>query len=236
MADSVVLFLTSSTIGLFIASYLIGSIPMGWLLVRIFYKKDLHKYGSGNVGASNVMTTTHNYLLTAICVIFDFSKGALCMLIAREIGLPIYVQMIAGLGAIIGHDYSIFLKFSGGRGILTTLGVYFFISPWLALLALLVAAVFVPWHHLALGCVAGALSVLAAVSIFPETFGLVGMEDLASVSTGVSLTVILIFIRRLIARRTQLSQNEPLWRIVLCRLFFDRDIPNREAWIHQDRN
>jgi glycerol-3-phosphate acyltransferase PlsY len=234
MVESIEHALILFAIATLVISYLIGSIPLTWLLVKIFKGKDLHEHGSGNVGASNVFATTKSLPLTIIGGLFDLTKGYLCMWIASLLGLPVYLQVLAGLGAILGHNYSIFLKFSGGRGVLTTVGVLFYFSPWVAVGAVVLALAFVPFHQLALGTIIAALSAVLVIFIFPGLFNY--DNDMAFwYGIGTVLIFIIMITRRLLAKRTALSKDEPLWRVLLCRMLFDRDIPNREAWITQDR-
>ncbi len=234
MVESIEHALILFAIATLVISYLIGSIPLTWLLVKIFKGKDLHEHGSGNVGASNVFATTKSLPLTIIGGLFDLTKGYLCMWIASLLGLPVYLQVLAGLGAILGHNYSIFLKFSGGRGVLTTVGVLFYFSPWIAVGAVVLALAFVPFHQLALGTIIAALSAVLVIFIFPRLFNY--DNDMAFwYGIGAALVFIIMITRRLLAKRTALSKDEPLWRVLLCRMLFDRDIPNREAWITQDR-
>ncbi len=234
MVESIEHALILFAIATLVISYLIGSIPLTWLLVKIFKGKDLHEHGSGNVGASNVFATTKSLPLTIIGGLFDLTKGYLCMWIASLLGLPVYLQVLAGLGAILGHNYSIFLKFSGGRGVLTTVGVLFYFSPWIAVGAVVLALAFVPFHQLALGTIIAALSAVLVIFIFPGLFKF--DSDMAFwYGIGAALVFIIMITRRLLAKRTALSKDEPLWRVLLCRMLFDRDIPNREAWITQDR-
>ena len=218
-----------------ILSYLIGSVPLTWLLVKVIKGKDLHEYGSGNAGASNAFTTTHSIPITVIGGFFDLIKGYLCMFLAAKLGLPLYFQLLAGLGAILGHNYSLFLKGSGGRGVLTTVGVLFYMSPWLAVIALVIALSFVPFHQLALGTVLAASATAVLVSAVPQLFGFTEKGTANYMAVTAFLILALLIVRRLMAKRTALSANEPLWRVLLCRALFDRDIPNREAWINQDR-
>lgn len=234
MAESIENALIILAIAVFIGSYLIGSVPLTWLLVKIFKGKDLHDHGSGNVGASNVFATTKSLPLTIIGGLFDLTKGYLCMWIASIIGLPIYLQVLAGLGAILGHNYSIFLKFSGGRGVLTTVGVLFYLSPWIGIGAVVLALAFTPFHQLALGTIIAALCSALVIIVFPGWFKFDG-DTTFWYGLGAILVFIIMITRRLLAKRTALSKDEPLWRVLLCRMLFDRDIPNREAWITQDR-
>lgn len=105
-----------------IASYLIGSIPFGLLLSKALFKQDLRKLGSGNIGATNVMRNFGVKPFIAV-MILDMAKGIAAVKIGSGLGLNPTLALISGLAAIIGHNWSIYLRFKGGKGIATTGGV-----------------------------------------------------------------------------------------------------------------
>jgi len=116
-----------------IICYIIGSIPTGYLVGKIVSKIDIRKYGSGNIGATNVFRTLG--VKSAIFVlIVDFMKGFVCAQFISTILVPTYLnhdvaKIICGLCAIIGHNWTIFLNFKGGKGVATTLGVFLALAP-----------------------------------------------------------------------------------------------------------
>ncbi len=106
-------------------SYLLGSIPFGLLLTKIFLKKDIRKVGSGNIGTTNVLRTGNKYLAIATLV-FDLLKGYFSVYITI-----IYFEGLASFSALIcfvGHIFPIWLKFKGGKGVATYLGVILALS------------------------------------------------------------------------------------------------------------
>ncbi len=109
---------------LFVAGYLLGSIPFGVVLTRLFGAGDLRQIGSGNIGATNVLRTGRKGLAAATLVL-DGLKGAVSVVLARHFvpELGDHAAMIAGAAAMIGHCYPIWLKFKGGKGVATLLGV-----------------------------------------------------------------------------------------------------------------
>lgn len=109
---------------LILAGYLLGSIPFGVLLTRVFGAGDLRNIGSGNIGATNVLRTGRKGLAAAT-LILDGAKGAVAVLLARQFVPQIgeHAAMIAGAAAMIGHCYPIWLKFKGGKGVATLLGL-----------------------------------------------------------------------------------------------------------------
>ncbi|KAB2833622.1 MAG: glycerol-3-phosphate 1-O-acyltransferase PlsY [Caedimonadaceae bacterium] len=106
-----------------ILGYLFGSIPFGLIFTRIFEKKDIRALGSGNIGATNVLRTG-NKKLALLTLLFDALKGVLpILLIGIFLGQERLALMCAGLGSVVGHIYPIWLKFKGGKGVATGLGV-----------------------------------------------------------------------------------------------------------------
>ncbi|MGQ0457447.1 MAG: glycerol-3-phosphate 1-O-acyltransferase PlsY [Hyphomicrobium sp.] len=150
----------------FVLGYLLGSIPFGLLLTRWAGLGDVRAIGSGNIGATNVLRTGNKWLAAAT-LLLDGLKGAAAVLIADHF----YGQvpaMLAGLGAFLGHLYPVWLKFRGGKGVATFLGVVSalswqtglaFAALWLAVafltryssLAAIVASIATPLILLALG-------------------------------------------------------------------------------------
>jgi glycerol-3-phosphate acyltransferase PlsY len=140
-------FLTVDTaigpVGVLLFGYLLGSIPFGLLLTRFFGAGDLRQIGSGNIGATNVLRTGRKGLAAAT-LLLDLAKGAAAVLIAGAI-VP-GGGVLGGLAAFIGHCYPVWLRFKGGKGVATMMGVVLalhwpsaivFAVVWLGLLAIL---------------------------------------------------------------------------------------------------
>ncbi len=108
-----------------VAGYLLGSIPFGLVLTRIAGLGDIRKIGSGNIGATNVLRTG-NKLLAALTLLLDGGKGAAAVLVAANWGPD--MALFAGGGAMLGHLFPIWLKFRGGKGVATALGVLLALS------------------------------------------------------------------------------------------------------------
>ena len=120
--------------GIFLLAYLIGSVPFGVLVARAFKLPDPRGIGSGSIGATNVLRTGSK-TAALLTVFLDAAKGTLAVLI----GLVFFgddAAQIAALGAVLGHCYSFVLKFKGGKGVATILGVILALSPMVALMAL----------------------------------------------------------------------------------------------------
>ena len=117
--------MTTEIITVFIASYLSGSIPFGLILTKIFLKKDLRKIGSKNIGATNVLRTG-NKTIAGLTLILDILKGIIPILITKEY----FTELIylSSLAALLGHIFPVWLRFKGGKGIATYLGIIFILS------------------------------------------------------------------------------------------------------------
>jgi glycerol-3-phosphate acyltransferase PlsY len=109
------------TILVCLAGYLLGSIPFGLLLTRLAGLGDIRSIGSGNIGATNVLRTGRKELAAAT-VVLDGLKGAAAVLIARQLVEP-DIALFAGLAAVLGHLFPVWLRFKGGKGVATGLGV-----------------------------------------------------------------------------------------------------------------
>ena len=117
--------MTTEIIIVFIASYLSGSIPFGLILTKIFLNKDLRKIGSKNIGATNVLRTG-NKKVAGLTLFLDVSKGIIPILITREYFTDLIY--LSSLAAFLGHIFPVWLKFKGGKGVATYLGIIFILS------------------------------------------------------------------------------------------------------------
>ena len=127
-----------------LASYLLGSIPFGLILTRLAGLGDIRRIGSGNIGATNVLRTG-NKALAAATLLLDGGKGAAAVLVARHLYGP-DAAIMAGAGAFLGHLFPVWLKFHGGKGMATTIGILLALAWPVGLIAcavwLLVALLF----------------------------------------------------------------------------------------------
>ncbi|MDI6735383.1 MAG: glycerol-3-phosphate 1-O-acyltransferase PlsY [bacterium] len=139
-----------------IISYLIGSIPTAYLVGRIFGKVDIRTVGSGNVGASNVFRIVGKTAGISVLIV-DILKGFLPVLIVHCLGFDILIGIVAGLGAITGHIWTVFLKFKGGKGVATGLGVFLGLAPLPILIILVIFIIVVAiTKYISLGSIIGA--------------------------------------------------------------------------------
>jgi glycerol-3-phosphate acyltransferase PlsY len=142
---------------LLIVSYLIGSIPTGLILGKTFYRRDLRRLGSGNIGATNAFRVLGKKGGAAVFLI-DFFKGEIAVLLAMTcIGSP-EAMILCGLFAIIGNIFSIFMQLKGGKGVSTTLGVLSILMPKVALAVVIAwGAVVFATRYVSLGSITAAI-------------------------------------------------------------------------------
>ena len=216
-----------SFILLILGSYLLGSVPAAYLIARWTRGIDIREYGSGNVGASNVLAVVSKRWAIPVTV-FDLGKGMVMVWLAQLIGHSITPQIAVGLAAVIGHNWSVFLRFSGGRGMLTSLGVIFIFSPLLGLIVLVLSYLFAPFRQLSLGALIALVS-LPLLSWFLSQP--LGIEERLPVTLGYLIILLIAMLRRLTAPRTSVTDEVSRGELIINRLLFDRDIRDRKAWL-----
>ena len=135
-------------------AYLLGSVPVGLVLSRL-KGRDPRTVGSGNIGATNVMRAAGK-TLGIITLLGDAFKGFLPVVLALHYGLPPMLAAGIGFAAFVGHLFPIYLKFKGGKGVATALGVFLALSPLAILIDfVLFLAVFLGWGYVSLGSLVG---------------------------------------------------------------------------------
>ena len=173
--------MTSATLLALAVGYLLGSIPFGLLLTRFAGKGDIRAIGSGNIGATNVLRTGSKGLAAAT-LILDALKGAVAVMLAQRFW-PEGVQFAAA-GAMIGHLYPVWLKFQGGKGVATLLGV---IAPLLPVGAAVYALV---WVGLLLTVRISSVAGMIAAASAPLSAAVLGKDELFPLLLGFALLVI----------------------------------------------
>ncbi|MCY0094662.1 glycerol-3-phosphate 1-O-acyltransferase PlsY [Hoeflea ulvae] len=181
-------------LGALLFGYLCGSIPFGLILTSKAGLGDLRTIGSGNIGATNVLRTG-NRKLAALTLLADALKGTVAVVVARQV-IGMEAALIAGLGAFLGHLYPVWLKFKGGKGVATYLGVLLGLAP---VIVLVFAAV---WLGMAKLFRYSSLAALAAALVVPVALYIYGQPEVASLFMIMSLITFLKHhqnIRRLLA-------------------------------------
>jgi glycerol-3-phosphate acyltransferase PlsY len=156
----------------FLLGYLIGSVPSAFLLVHWNAKVDIRTAGSGNVGALNSLEVTGSKWVGAAVLLLDLAKGVFAVLLASTVlGGEFWIRAAAGLGAVAGHNFPVWLRFRGGRGLSTAAGamlvlVWVFVPVWLAVWL----AAFLTLREVNLGNATACVICMAMVLVLPGTF------------------------------------------------------------------
>ena len=166
--------LTYILVGL--AAYLLGSIPFGYILVRLFLNEDIRAKGSGNIGATNVVRSGAKKL-GALTFLLDACKGFVAVWLASRIFfvpgvaiIPLHnAEALAALCAILGHIYTVFLRFKGGKGVATAFGVFLALAPLAAATSLGVfIIVFTLSKYVSLSSILAAIAFTPAALLLPH--------------------------------------------------------------------
>lgn len=150
-----------------VLSYVLGSLPTGLWLGLWLRGVDIREHGSKNIGATNTLRVLGKKL-GILALLGDAGKGVAAVLLVARLSPWEYAPLVCGVAAILGHTFSLFLRFRGGKGVATSAGVFFALCPWPALVALVVFAVALfATHMVSAGSVAAALALAAAVFFWP---------------------------------------------------------------------
>jgi glycerol-3-phosphate acyltransferase PlsY len=214
---------------LIICAYLLSSVPASYLAGRL-RGIDLRQHGTNQVGGGNLWRMT-SWRLALPVGIFDFGKGLGMVWIAQLQGLDTGQQIVVGLAAIIGHNWPIFLRFHGGRGVGTTIGIITILpfindmTPWpsVAFWAILIIG------RLVLG--SSPLPVLACITAAP-IISCVFYEPLSVTLAFVAIWLVIV-IKRLSAQPSAEAASVSNSQLLLNRLLFDRDIRDRKIWMYR---
>ncbi|MEE9284849.1 MAG: glycerol-3-phosphate acyltransferase, partial [Dehalococcoidia bacterium] len=145
--------------------YLIGAIPLGLVLGKMLKGVDIRDYGSGKIGMANVLRTVGVKAAVAV-FLFDLGKGVAAVFIAKGLGDATYVEVLAAGAAFAGHNWSVFIRFTGGRGVNTGLGGFFAMAPLWAAGAIGTGVVIIGLsRYVSLGSLAGATFGLVALLV-----------------------------------------------------------------------
>lgn len=141
-----------------LASYLLGAIPTSYLAGKFFRGIDLRQHGSGNLGATNLYRTLGAKFAVPVAL-FDMAKGAVPVLvIAPLVSSSRYFAVLCGIMAVLGHVFSVFVHFRGGKGVATASGVMLGLTPWAVLVALAVWLIVLRLSgYVSLGSMVGAI-------------------------------------------------------------------------------
>jgi glycerol-3-phosphate acyltransferase PlsY len=154
-----------------ISCYLLGSIPFGYIVGKLFKKVDIRKFGSGNIGATNTLRIL-GLPLASLVAIGDIGKGILSIYLVQYFNIDnLLILTIAGLAVICGHDWSLFLGFKGGKGIATTFGVIFALNPVISILALIIwGVVVIATRYVSLSSIFALIAIFIFTILFKQPY------------------------------------------------------------------
>ena len=191
-----------------IVAYLLGGIPTVYLAARVQSGIDLRRHGTGNVGASNYIRQIGLRSGLAVGLFDGFVKGTLPIVLAKLFGLSLGYQAALGLATVVGHNWSPYIRFTGGRGVATAIVVG--VIGWLFL------------RNLALWMIIGMTATI------PLSIWLRQPREVTWLLTGLLL---LVLIKRLTSNWEKPMPKSGHVRLFLYRLAYDRDVARRDAWL-----
>ncbi|GAB4407662.1 MAG: glycerol-3-phosphate 1-O-acyltransferase PlsY [Anaerolineales bacterium] len=211
----------SGTLLLIAMGYLMGSIPTSYLAGRWLKGIDLRRYGSGTVSGTSVYYHVSRPAVVAVGVL-DIAKVWLPTWLGIRWGLGLGAALVAGLAAMIGHNWPLYLGFHGGRGHSSIIGIMLAVFPW-----------GFPWllAFMALGRLMGQTALFSLLGIATLPLLVAFADQPPEVIWATVATLAITLAKRLEANRRPLPPPGPeRRRVLLRRLLFDRDVGAREAW------
>jgi len=149
---------------------LVGSIPFGLILSKVFASTDIRKAGSGNIGATNVYRVLGK-TLGGLTLVFDILKGAIFVILAEVVTHSEIWASLAGLAAFLGHLYPIYLKFRGGKGVATSVGIFLFLAPYALLVDIVIFLLVVyQTRYVSLGSIIAAALLPVILLVFSYSY------------------------------------------------------------------
>lgn len=185
----------------YIIAFLFGGIPFGWLLVKLIYKQDIRQIGSGSIGATNVYRAVKEIderkakMFSILTIILDATKGLIVVAFAKMLGLGFSAQWLIALLAILGHCYSPYLGFKGGKGVATAIGSVLLLIPVEGICGLIV------W------------------GIVGKVFKISSISSLVGVLSGIILTFVIPYVLPLPDSISIIAQIDTHTPVVLIGLF-----------------
>ncbi|WP_300447732.1 glycerol-3-phosphate 1-O-acyltransferase PlsY [Helicobacter mastomyrinus] len=207
--SSLLYILSNINVIFYLLAFFIGGIPFGWLLLKIFYKTDIRQSGSGSIGATNVYRALKERdekkakIFSILTIVLDATKGLIVVAIAKMLGLSYETQWTIALLAILGHCYSPFLGFKGGKGVATAIGSVLLLIPLEGICGLII------W------------------GVVGKVFKISSISSLVGVLSGIILTFVLPYVLPLpdsISITAQIHTHTPVVLIGLLILY--THIPN----------
>lgn len=214
----------------FVFTYLLASLPVSNYLAKMYRGIDLRHYGSGNVGVGNLVLAT-SYRAAIPAISFDILKGLVPVVTAHLLSFDILQQVLIGLASVAGHNWPVFLRFNGGRGILTTMAVATALPavngcfPWgIAIFLVTMIILLIIMRSTPVG-------VLVSIASFPLVSWLT--DKPLVMTAGFFGMFVMMIIRRLIVPVSEEGKRNSTGRLMFYRFLYDRDIKDGKAWIRR---
>lgn len=205
-------------------AYLWGAIPTAYLVGRYLKGIDIRTYGSGNVGASNVSEHVGPRIGLLVGVADSLGKGTLPVVMARLLDLELGVEVSVGVAAIAGHCWSPYLRFTGGRGVATSIGVLIGLWMWKELLV----------EAVLMGLIGRAIMKQTGFWTFASILALplltVFLDRPTEITYGAVAIGVTLLLKRLTANWEMPAEDLPIYEVLTYRLVFDRDVSSQEEW------
>ena len=208
--------------------YLVGAVPTAYIIARWVRGIDIRTHGSGNVGASNISHHVGKRYAILVGVLDALVKGVAPVLVVRALGQDLTYQALAGAGSIVGHNWSIYLKFSGGRGLSVILGSLLVLA-WKEFIALIVVGLlgWAIFRSIALWTGIGLVLLPLWALLFREPAEIVAYTVVA---------LVLAILKRLLSNPGSDLPGQRWRDKVLPRLLYDRDIMKKSDWVKRSPN
>ncbi|MDI6857095.1 MAG: glycerol-3-phosphate acyltransferase [Dehalococcoidia bacterium] len=209
-----------------LASYLLGSIPIAYLTGKLLRGIDIRQVGSATAGASNVYQSVARWAVVPVGLL-QIGQGMAAVALAKLFDQPLGVQVLAGLAAVGGAAWPVFLGFRGGRGIGASIGFLLVLTPATLVVFVVISLIGVALRGVPLAVGLG----IAASPVSALVF-----EGAGPVAAGCLALAAMIFLKRALANDRRLPQGPDRREVIVNRLLFDRDIRDRDEWVRRGLN
>mgnify|MGYP001175673353 CR=1 FL=1 len=207
-----------------IGAYFWGGIPSAYIIGKLIKRIDIREYGSGNVGASNITINFNIWMGLSVGTFDTIVKSTIPIVLANLFDQSLWIQMSIGIATIAGHNWSPYLKFTGGRGISTTIGVMLGLVMWKEIISGIILLGII--GHMILKQTA-LFTLITAISLPFITYFANGNVELTYIS--VSFTT-LIILKRLTSNWSSPPSNQLLVKTLILRFLWDRDLREKDIW------
>ena len=212
------------------AAYLVGSFPSAYLLTRLLRRVDIREVGTGSTGASNVSHSVGNVSGLVVLFFDSLIKGFLPTLLFVWLEIPIWALLLSSLSLVAGHNWSVFLRFKGGRGVATSIGVVLGVGMWWQMLIMAIGPGLIgrgliykdsaPWT------IASLLMLIVLTLIYESQSYIIWL--LIGLLT-------LMLLKRVMSNSGISRLRRDFFSVMFLRIIFDRDVMSRKNWISCDK-